>query len=155
MRLKTTILTAFLACLLFSSFAPQQEAITWYDWNEGYPLAVKQKKIILIDAYTDWCGWCKRMDRDTYTQAEVIKKLKEHFVTVKFNPELSDRTYKVDTATYTASQFYFQINRGESNGFPTTYFINPQKKSLMMQPGYLGPEQFMQVLDMVIKDASK
>lgn len=145
---------AFMGLIFLSSFSIKNEALKWYDWNEGYPLAIKKKKIILIDAYTDWCGWCKKMDRDTYTHEKVIKKLNEHFILVKFNPELSDRKYLVDTVTYSAAEFYQQINRGEQNGFPTTYFINPAKKSLMMQPGYLGPETFIEVLDKVIEEAS-
>ena len=115
-------------------------------------MAQKQGKILLIDAYTDWCGWCKRMDRDTYANADVVKKLNQHFIAIKFNPELSDLKYKVDSQTYTASEFFGQLNRGESTGFPTTYFISPVKRSLLMQPGYLGPADFMSVMDKVISD---
>ena len=108
-------LIIFIAILpILVSFAPkQQETLKWYSWNEGYPLAQKQGKILLIDAYTDWCGWCKRMDRDTYANADVVKKLNQHFIAIKFNPELSDLKYKVDSQTYTASEFFGQLNRGE------------------------------------------
>ena len=139
---------------LFSSFAPSEgDGLKWYAWNEGYPLAQKKKKIVLVDAYTDWCGWCKKMDRDTYTNAEVIRKLNEHFVVIKFNPELRDLTYTVDSVTYSATDFYAQLSRGESTGFPTTYFINPVKKSLMIDAGYHDAATFLQVLDRVIADA--
>ena len=148
---KLILLIAILPIIV--SFAPkQQETLKWYSWNEGYPLAQKQGKILLIDAYTDWCGWCKRMDRDTYANADVVKKLNQHFIAIKFNPELSDLKYKVDSQTYSAAEFFGQLNRGESTGFPTTYFISPVKRSLLMQPGYLGPADFMTVMDKVISD---
>ncbi len=135
------------------SFSPkQQETLTWYSWNEGYPLAQKQGKILLIDAYTDWCGWCKKMDRDTYTNADVIKKINKSFIAIKFNPELRDLTYKIDTSIFSAKDFFSQLNRGENTGFPTTYFISPTKRSVMMQAGYLGPSDFISVMDKVIND---
>lgn len=122
------ILTLSLVMGLLMAFnKTQDEALTWYEWNQGYPLAVKQQKIVLVDAYTDWCGWCKKMDRDTYSNPEVIKKLNKHFVVIKFNPELPDKTYDIDGQTYSPREFYMQLSRGESTGFPTTYFINPKR----------------------------
>lgn len=141
--------------IILSSFSmPKGDAeLKWYQWNEGYPLAVKEKKIILVDAYTDWCGWCKKMDRDTYAHPEVIRKLNKHFVVIKFNPELRDRTYDIDGQTFSARDFYSQLSRGESTGFPTTYFINPQKKSLFIDPGYHDAATFLGILDKVVADA--
>lgn len=148
------LLIAFFCIISFSSFTPGEgDGLKWYSWNEGYPLAMKNKKIILVDAYTDWCGWCKKMDRDTYANADIIKKLNQHFIVIKFNPELRDLTYNVDSVTYTAREFFSQLTRGENTGFPTTYFINPVKKSLMIDPGYKDAAAFMQVLDHVIAEA--
>src|ERR1043166_1262050 len=92
-----------IAAVLMLSFSPrQQDALKWYQWNEGYPIAQKQGKMILVDAYTDWCGWCKKMDRDTYTNSDVIKKLNQHFIIVKFNPEQREKVYQVDSKSYNA-----------------------------------------------------
>lgn len=150
------LVIGFLFLVLFSSFKPlDEDSLKWYSWNEGYPIAIKQKKIVLVDAYTDWCGWCKKMDRDTYTHAEVIKKLNKYFIVVKFNPELRDLTYNVDSVTYSARDFFGQLSRGENTGFPTTYFIDPQKKSLMIDPGYHDAAAFLQILDHVVEDSKK
>ncbi|MCG9881139.1 MAG: DUF255 domain-containing protein [Bacteroidia bacterium] len=139
--------------LLFSSFNKSaSDELKWYKWNEAYPLAQKDGKILLIDAYTDWCGWCKKMDRDTYSNADVIKKINKHFIPVKFNPELKELTYDIDGQTYSARDFYAQLTRGENTGFPTTYFIDPKKKSLFIDPGYRDAAAFMQILDKVIAD---
>ncbi|OYU95537.1 MAG: hypothetical protein CFE21_10360 [Bacteroidetes bacterium B1(2017)] len=140
--------------ILFSSFTkPKEEELKWYQWNEGYPLAVKEKKLILVDAYTDWCGWCKKMDRDTYTNADIIKKLNKNFIVIKFNPEQRDKTYDIDGTTFSARDFFAQLSRGENTGYPTTYFINPKKKSLFVDPGYHDAASFTQILDKVIEDA--
>ena len=146
----------FLTPLLFVSFAPEQtDKLVWLGWNEGYQKAVKTNKILLVDAYTDWCGWCKRMDRDTYTDAEVIKKINDYFIPVKFNPEIKDVTYKIDDQTVTGAQLYGQLSRGESTGFPTVYYVFTKKKSLFLDPGYKDPKAFLQVLDMAIAESKK
>lgn len=150
------LLFAFFFSLMFQLQAQSQSKnspeLKWLNWNEGYPLAVSTGKILLIDAYTDWCGWCKKMDRDTYTNEEVIKKINKHFIPVKFNPEKQGITYYVDTLAFTPAELYMQISRGERTGFPTTYFINTRKKSVMLDPGYRDAQTFLQVLDKVLED---
>jgi thioredoxin-related protein len=146
----------FIIALFCSSatFA-QSDKLVWENWNEGYEKAIKSNKILLVDAYTEWCGWCKRMDRDTYTNPEVIKKLNEHFVIVKFNPEIENINYKVGDQTLTNKQLYGLLCQGKSTGFPTTYYITPAKNSLVIDAGYKGPDDFIKVLDTAIENAKK
>lgn len=145
---KTTLL--FTICIgLFTSFTINKSTkeLKWLDWNTGYPLAKKQNKIILVDAYTDWCGWCKKMDRDTYTDGEVISLLNRDFVIVKFNPELTDIVYELDGQKLTGRELYTQLTQGKSTGFPTTYFIQPNKKQIQIAAGYLAPTEFKKLLE--------
>lgn len=132
--------------ILFGSFAPAEKELKWLDWNTGYPLAKKNNKILLVDAYTDWCGWCKKMDKDTYSNQDIIKLLENDFVIVKFNPELTDIVYELDGNKLTGKELYIQMSQGKSSGFPTTYFIQPNKKQIQIAAGYLGPEEFKKVL---------
>jgi uncharacterized protein YyaL (SSP411 family) len=143
-----------LVCCLFVliGFNLQAQDLRWYQWNEGYPLAKKEGKIILVDAYTDWCGWCKKMDRDTYSNPGIIQTLNKDFIAIKFNPELRDSVYWVDSTSYSATDFFNQLTRGERTGFPTTYFINPIKRSLFIDPGYHDAATFSGVLKQVLKD---
>jgi uncharacterized protein YyaL (SSP411 family) len=114
---------------------------------------VKNKRRLCNETKTcDWCGWCKKMDKDTYANPDIIKKLNNDFIVVKFNPELSNLTYMVDSQEYSARDFYAQLSRGESTGFPTTYFIHPNKRSIFLDPGYRDPATFTQVLDHVLKE---
>ena len=66
------------------SITEAQEEVTWYDWNTGFELAKKEGKIAIIDCYTDWCGWCKKMDATTFEDPEVMKLMNESFVAIKF-----------------------------------------------------------------------
>jgi uncharacterized protein YyaL (SSP411 family) len=137
---------------LLIGFKIQGQTLQWYQWNEGYPLAKKQGKIILVDAYTDWCGWCKKMDRDTYSNPDIIQTLNKDFIAIKFNPEHRDSVYWVDSTMYTAADFFNQLTRGERTGYPTTYFINPIKRSLFIDPGYHDATTFSGILKQVLKD---
>ena len=40
-----------------------------------------------MDVYTDWCGWCKRMDATTFENPAIAKYMSENFYCVKFNAE--------------------------------------------------------------------
>lgn len=146
---KFALVSILFACIGLTTHA---QSLRWYQWNEGYPLAKKEGKIILVDAYTDWCGWCKKMDRDTYSNPAIIQTLNKDFIAIKFNPELRDSVYWVDSTLYSATDFFNQLTRGERTGFPTTYFINPTKRSLFIDPGYHDAATFSGVLKQVLKD---
>jgi thiol:disulfide interchange protein len=68
-----------------SHAAPKQ--IQWTDnLEKGLAQAKKENKPALIDFYADWCGWCERLDKDTYTDPKVID-LSKRFVMIKVNTE--------------------------------------------------------------------
>lgn len=134
---------------------PEEAELKWYDWNEGYAKAMKEKKIVLVDVYTDWCGWCKKMDRDTYSNPEVIKKINKDFIPIKFNPEIQGVAYKVGDQTYNPQQLYNMLSQGESTGYPTTYYIFTQKMGRIIDPGYKKPADFINMLDMAVAESKK
>ena len=155
-RVRAVLFVAFFVCINSSSIMAQTNASpNWQEWNEGYEKAVKENKIILVDAYTDWCGWCKKMDRDTYAKPEIIEFIGKHFVPIKFNPEIKDRKYKIDGQEYSGEQLYNILTQGNSTGFPTTYYLYPAKKKLFFDSGYKGPADFMQVLKSAVEEDKK
>ncbi len=131
----------------------QSDKVVWLDWNTGYEKAAKEGKIVLVDAYTTWCGWCKKMDADTYANPQVARYLNEHFVTIKFNPEVAYAGYKVGDQIVDNQQLYSLLCQGKSTGFPTTYFITISKNTLNIDVGYKGPADFLKVLSEVVTQA--
>ena len=63
------------------------EKVKWYTFEEAVDLSKNNPKKLFIDVYTDWCGWCKRMDQNTFTHPVIAKYLNENFYAVKFNAE--------------------------------------------------------------------
>lgn len=140
--------------LLTTSFKPVTE-LTWMGFNEGYTLAKKKNKIMLIDVYTDWCGWCKRMDRDTYEKTEIIDALKKDFVVIKFNPEIANAVYKYEGKEYTGQQLAGVISNNQINGYPTTIFLQPKTKKQNVLSGYYDANRFKGVLENVVTEFAK
>ncbi len=64
--------------------------IEWLDFETAIERNKSNKKLIFIDIYTDWCGWCKKMDATTFKNSQVIKYMNEHFYAVKMDAESKD-----------------------------------------------------------------
>ena len=117
-------------------------AMDWQTWNAGLASAAQANRPVLVDVYTDWCGWCKRMDRDVYAKPEIAEYLGAHFVTVRLNAESAEPvTYqgRSGNARSLASQF-------DVSGYPTTIFLTAKGEHLVNVPGYIAPERFMLLL---------
>jgi len=114
----------------------------WKDWNSGLRDASAAGKPVLVDVYTDWCTWCKRMDQDVYTRAEVRQYLSQHFVTVKLNAEYTTPA-RYEGKPYTSQTL---AQRFRVNGYPTTIFLRADGSHIANVPGYVPPERFVLLL---------
>lgn len=150
MRFSKLYLLSFTLIILLSFNLTAQDNkkndLKWYTWNEGYKLAQENGKIVLIDMYTDWCGWCKKMDRDTYSKPEVVALINKHFVPIKFNPELANIIYDVDGTKVNGRQLQGMLTNGKGSGYPTTFFIFTETKMLYPVSGYQNAERFLATL---------
>jgi len=80
----------FLFPLFSGTTGPQEPELPTIEWMSFEEMMLKSetvKKKVLIDVYTDWCGWCRRMDEETFSNPEIIEYINNHFYAVKFNGE--------------------------------------------------------------------
>ncbi len=73
--------------LVLSSISLQGQEIKWMTWEEAAMANEKNPKKIFVDVYTDWCGWCKKMDQTTFKEPAVVEIMNEDFYAVKLNAE--------------------------------------------------------------------
>jgi thioredoxin-related protein len=98
----------------------------WYTLNEALELQKTHPRKILIDIYTDWCGWCKKMDAETFNHPVISNYINQHFYPVKFNAEGSD------SITFANHKF---INEGKGSR-STHQFAMALFQAQNLQPAY-------------------
>lgn len=141
--MSTRFLLSLIVVSVFSltGFGPPQgaEKLTWYSFDEGVSKAQKENKQVLVDFYTDWCGWCKEMDKTTYSDRDVISYLNDKFVVIRLNPE-KDGTLKFGDKQFKNMEFSLGVG---VNGYPATLFMESDYEILQLVPGYMPAETFM------------
>ena len=85
--MKRVLIIVFIAAFGFSNGLAQETKVKWYTFEEAVELNKKEQRKIFIDVYTDWCGWCKKMDANTFSNPVIAKILNEDYYAVKFNAE--------------------------------------------------------------------
>ena len=139
--------------LVFTSFSIQAQDINWISWEEAVELSktdAKPKKIF-VDVYTDWCGWCKKMDQNTFQNPEVSKYMQDNFYMVKMDAEGKDPiVYQGKTFKYVPSgrRGYHELAAALLQGkmsYPTVVFLDESLNMLSPVPGYQQVEPFMQI----------
>src|SRR5512136_66685 len=110
-------------------------------WERDLPTALtragNENKLVMVDFYTDWCQWCKRLDQKTLSDARVQEAL-QSVVTVRLNAEKDGRE--------AAARFSIE-------GFPTLVFLNANGAEVGRIPGYMDPSPFLEELQDILKKA--
>lgn len=109
--------------------------IHWITWDEAQEKMKKEPKKVWVDIYTDWCGWCKVMDRTTFSNKEVIKYMNEKFYAIKFNPEKGE-TINFMGKEYTSNALANELMRGNFT-YPTFVYMEENFQDHFPMAGYL------------------
>ena len=103
-KISIFLLTISVLFTTHSNSVAQSTEIKWMSLSEVETAMKKKPKKIFVDVYTDWCGWCKRLDATTYKDAAVVKYINENFYSVKLDAEMKQPvTYQGKIYTYEAS----------------------------------------------------
>lgn len=136
----------------------KDEKVKWYSIEDVEKLVKSKPKKILIDVYTDWCGWCKKMDASTFTNPVITSYINENFYAVKFNAETAD------TINFHGGKYINLIRSGRSThplavsllgwriSYPTIVYLMETLDYIGPIPGYQTPEQFEGTLNYIVQE---
>lgn len=140
---------------------PVKDKIKWMTWDEAIEANKKEPKKIFVDVYTNWCGWCKKMDKSTFVNPEVVKELNENFYAVKFNAE------QKESILFDGNEFTF-VNQGRRGvhqlayslldgrmGYPAFVFLDETFSRIMISPGFKKVNELMKEIEYTKTEAYK
>jgi thioredoxin-related protein len=122
------------------------------DWS-------KNKKKVFMDLYTVWCGWCKKMDANTFSNPAIAKYMNEHFYAIKFDAETKE-TIQFGDKEYPwvagGRRGINQLTRALGvTGYPTVVFLNKDLAKLQAIPGYKDVNGMLSMLVYYAEDHYK
>jgi thioredoxin-related protein len=124
-------------------------AVQWMTIQEASEKLKTEKRKIFIDVYTDWCGWCKVMDRKTFSDPQVADLLNTKFYAVKLNAEQrEDIMFKGTKFSYVQDGNYHQLAAALLNNklsYPTVVFLDEELNGLMPLPGFREAPEFHKI----------
>lgn len=135
--------------LLLSSFLVNaQEKIEWMKFEEAIAASEKNPKMILVDVYTDWCGWCKKMDKETFTDAGVITYVNASFYAVKLNAEDKKRKFDFQGKSFTEAEMAASM---QVRSYPNFVVIEPTLQNITQLAGYRPAKEFLEGLNEIVE----
>ncbi len=159
---KFTVLV-FLASLTLSALAQETATspVKWMSFEEALEKSKTEKRKIFVDVYTDWCGWCKVMDKNTFSEPEVAKMLNEKFYPVKFDAEqtkdieFAGRTFKFIPSGNKGVHELAAALLNNQLSYPTVVFLDEEFRMIQPLPGYQKAPEFHRIISFIGEDHFK
>jgi thioredoxin-related protein len=138
------------------AFAGNEEGgIRWMTFDEVQVAMQKEPRRVFMDVYTDWCGWCKVMDRKTFTSPEAAAYINKNFYPVKFNAE-TDQPIRFVGKVWErvegskTNKLAVELLRGQLS-YPSTVIMEPGFQQVQAIPGYLDVPTLEAILTYIVE----
>ena len=151
--------------ILSFSFQTYSQEISWISFEEATENQKINPKNIIIDIYTNWCGPCKLMEKNTFKNKDIARFINDNYYAVKFNGEgnepikFKDKVFK--NPGYDKSRAFKRNSSHQFtqflgvNAYPTTIFLDSEMNLITPVRGYLIPKQLEIYLELFKNDQYK
>ena len=156
--MKTLYFLVIITIASFNVSAQKPEKVKWYTIEEALKLNAVAPRNILIDMYTDWCGWCKKMDAETFDHPVIAKYVNKNFYAVKFDAESSAPVnfggYKFENpgnggVRKSTHQFVSALG---VTGYPTIVYFTGDLKLIGPVSGFYTAEKIEPLLHFIVEE---
>lgn len=149
MTIRKIAISLLLLFVSHFSFA-QDNQVNWITFDQLDSVMKVQPRRIIVDIYTDWCGWCKVMDRKTYGDPQVADYINKHYYAIKFDGESKDpvvfngRTFEFKPEIK-MNALASELMLGQRS-FPCTVIIEKNLMNVVPITGYMKVPEFEPIL---------
>jgi thioredoxin-related protein len=148
--MKAPIRLVLAFCLLLLGAGPVAAGeVEWKGFDKGMKDAGARKKYGFVSVYTDWCGYCRKLDRETLRAKAVTEELGKNFVSIKLNAESPE---KVTWKGQTLSMADLAANWGVT-GYPTMLFLNSKGDIIGSFPSFADADTMFKLLTYISSGA--
>lgn len=132
--------------------------VKWMTLKEALAKNKTEPRPIILDFYTDWCGWCKHMMKTTYADPGLASYINSYFYPAKFDAEGKDTVVYLGKTYLPTSpeprkphQLAVELLNGKLM-YPSTLFLNAYDAASnrfllnMLAPGYLDVKKIEPIL---------
>lgn len=132
---RAALALVFLIFVMPAGFALSQ-GIQWHTYNDGMARGKFENKKVFLHFFAEWCAACKAMEKNTFSDPAIIAALNENFIAVKVD---------ADREVGTASLYGVKA-------IPDNWFIAANGEIIGNRPGYIPPDQFKNILNLIISE---
>jgi len=131
--------------------------INWMTFEEAQEAMKKTPKKVFVDVYTYWCGPCKMLDRNTFSNSQLAEYVNENYYAVKFNAQeendimfggnkYSNPNYNPKKGQYRRNSTHQLSHAFGVRAFPTMVILNEDLQIMQAVRGYKTPQQLKPIL---------
>jgi thioredoxin-related protein len=148
-QLKSLIIGLVFFTTSYSSYGQVQ----WMTFEQMQEAQKKSPRKVIVDIYTDWCGWCKKLDKDVYGNPYIAEYINRNYYAIKFNAEkngpviFKGETYAlkdINPKKQTHSLALKLMNNRAA--YPATALLNENLELYSTVPGYMEVKEFEAML---------
>ena len=140
-RILRICLVVMLAGLVFSSIGTAandpKDGINWLTFDEAQKYGQDQSRKFLLYFYTDWCGYCRKLEQSTFVDKDIATYVNQNFIPVRINSEQKPKI----AARYRIS------------GVPNLRFLTSNGEDIAHWPGYIEAARFLPLLKYIQTDS--
>jgi thioredoxin-related protein len=153
----------FLGCVVFYADAQDSnKKVKWLSFEEAVDLQQQDARKIVVYVFSNSCGWCRKMERETFSNARVIEYLNENFYPVKINKDLKseirygNRSFKYIPADRNKKipayhELIYVLLEGRL-AFPSVAYIDENMVYMGVKRGFSSPDPFLELLEALDRD---